>query len=355
MKSIRWKKCNTPSTTGTTTTGTTTITSSSGWIPVLSPLDSLSINTLGTYYFTGIIAARDYIRTQILDNRVTSLADKYATQLVIGDESYYPTIDRDLFVQYNQIINAYVILFLRVQDAVSGNRSDSVRSDGKQSYSIVNNGLTFAKNYLDRYIVRQYLTARNITVYRTKNTTINKPLAILEEKVLAKFDLLLSSETITPEEYNIAVQAYNDFVLHLSIYRSLNKSSIVKNRTLDAIKIFTTIYAKKVLPKIEPTLDPVLLQKQQSYINIATVPQKIGDIYTFSRDLKFGDMNQDVWNLQSILKSYGYFGTLSPTSYFGPSTQAYLIQFSREVLQINNPDGIFDTKIREAIQKIDIK
>lgn len=294
MKSIRWKKCNTPSTTGTTTTGTTTITSSSGWIPVLSPLDSLSINTLGTYYFTGIIAARDYIRTQILDNRVTSLADKYATQLVIGDESYYPTIDRDLFVQYNQIINAYVILFLRVQDAVSGNRSDSVRSDGKQSYSIVNNGLTFAKNYLDRYIVRQYLTARNITVYRTKNTTINKPLAILEEKVLAKFDLLLSSETITPEEYNIAVQAYNDFVLHLSIYRSLNKSSIVKNRTLDAIKIFTTIYAKKVLPKIEPTLDPVLLQKQQSYINIATVPQKIGDIYTFSRDLKFGDMNQDV-------------------------------------------------------------
>jgi len=184
-----------------------------------------------------------------------------------------------------------------------------------------------------------------------------KPLSILESKVLAKFNTLLESETISRNEYETSVQAYDDFVLHLMIYRDYGKNILSKERALKAIKIFSTTYAKKVVPKSETTIDQTLEQKRLSYIenNTSSAVQKIGEIYTFLRDLIFGETSQDIRNLQTILKSYGYFGTLNPTGYFGTVTKTYLIQFSKEILGIDNPNGLFDAKVREAIIKIDAK
>lgn len=34
-----------------------------------------------------------------------------------------------LYSEYNRIINAYTLLFLRVQDAVSGNKSETVKNE----------------------------------------------------------------------------------------------------------------------------------------------------------------------------------------------------------------------------------
>lgn len=306
-------------------------------------------------YFPSLSDARAYLLTQISHPAIIKLINSYGDKLIIKDASYFLSVDKNLYYEYNRVINAYVLLFLQVQDAVSGNKSDAVKSDGRLSAGIVMSGVTLVKNILDRYIVSIYIPEKNITLYRTKNPLLEKPLSILEEKVLAKFDALLESETISQDEYRSSIQAYNDFVLHLMIYRDYGKNVLSKDRALAAIKIFTATYAKKVLPKTEPTLDPTLLQKQQSYINTTSLPQKIGDIYTFSHDLKFGETSQDVRNLQTILKSYGYFGALNPTGYFGPSTQSYLVKFSKEILNISNPDGLFNTKIREAIIKIDVK
>lgn len=210
------------------------------------------------------------------------------------------------------------------------------------SIGIVMSGVTFTKNFLDKYVIRIYLPEQNITLYRTKNPLLVKPLSILENKVLAQFNALLENGSISRGEYETSVQAYDDFILHLMIYRDYGKSPLSKERALAAIKIFTTTYAKKVLPKVEPLI-------------IQTGIQKIGEIYTFPRDLKFGETNEDVRNLQTILKSYGYFDALSPTGYFGASTKAYLIKFSKEILKIDNPNGLFNAKIRGAILNLEVK
>jgi len=222
---------------------------------------------------------------------------------------------------------------------------------------MVLSGVTFAKDFLERYITRAYLPEQNITIYRTKNPLLVKPLSILERKILTHFDALLSSQSISRSEYETSVQAYDDFVLHLMIYRDYGKNPLSKERALAAIKVFSATYAKKVLTKVEPTIDQTLEQKRQSYRenNIISSTQKIGEIYTFSRDLKFSETNQDVTNLQTILKSYGYFGVLNPTGYFGVSTKTYLVQFSKEVLAIDNPNGLFDAKIRGAIVNIEAR
>ena len=55
------------------------------------------------------------------------------------------------------------------------------------------------------------------------------------------------------------------------------------------------------------------------------------------------------------MKSYGYFGDLSPTGFFGASTKTFVIKFSEEVLGIPNPDGLVNAKVREAIKKLGAK
>ena len=62
------------------------------------------------------------------------------------------------------------------------------------------------------------------------------------------------------------MQAYNDFVLHLMIYRDYGKTSVSKERAIAAMKIFMATYKKKVgNPIIEPSLSDELLKKQQEY------------------------------------------------------------------------------------------
>lgn len=329
---------------GITSTGITTL-PVAPWIPSgFNTPSGLSIGTIDGRYFPSLGEARVYLLTQIWHPAIVKLINTYGDKLTVPDILYYLSIDRNFYSEYNRIINAYTLLFLRVQDAVSGNRSDTVKSDWRMSVGIVMSGVTFAKNFLDKYVTREYLPEQNITLYRTKNPLLVKPLSILENKVLAQFNALLSSETISRGEYETSVQAYDDFVLHLMIYRDYGKSSLSKDRALAAIKIFTTTYAKKVLPRVEPII-----------IQTSTSTQKIGAIYTFSRDLKFGETSQYVRNLQAILKSYGYFDALSPTGYFGASTKAYLIKFSKEILKIDNPNGLFNAKIRGAIISIEVR
>lgn len=194
------------------------------------------------------------------------LINSYGDKLVIRDDSYFLSVDRNLSTEYNRVINAYAILFMRVQDAVSGNRSATVKSEGRLSAGIVTSGIALAKNLLDRYVIREYISEKNITLYRTKNPLLVKPLGILEGKIISKFDTLLASGTISRSEYDTSVQAYNDFVLHLMIYRDYGKSSLSKQRAIDAMKVFLTTYKKKVGEKIvEPGLSDELIQKQQEY------------------------------------------------------------------------------------------
>lgn len=116
-------------------------------------------------------------------------------------------------------------------------------------------GVALAKNFLDRYVIRDYIPEKNITLYRTKNPLLVKPIAALERKVIAKFDALLKNGNISRDEYESSVQAYDDFILHLMIYRDYGKSALSKDRALAAIKIFTATYAKNITVHSEPVID----------------------------------------------------------------------------------------------------
>ncbi|EKD29801.1 MAG: hypothetical protein ACD_78C00267G0002 [uncultured bacterium (gcode 4)] len=339
--------------TGSINTGTLTV-PIADWIPSTSAsVDTLSAGTLDTRYFTDLTVADTYLKTKITTPAVLKLANSYKDKLTIPDVTYYVSIDQNLYSEYNRVINAYVLLFLRVQDAVNGNKSDAVKTDGRKAATVVSSGVTLARNFLDRYIVRAYLPEQNITVYRIKNPALSKALAALETKVLAKFDRLLASGTISRAEYDTAIQAYDDFILHLSLYRDYGRTKLSKDRALVAIKIFTTIYAKKIIDTGDISLSNELAQKQQAYTE--ATKKLVGEVYTFSKDLGIGDKNQDVTNLQTILKSYEYFGTLSPTGYFGTLTANYLTKFSRDILGVSNPNGLFNSTIRNAIVKIELK
>lgn len=190
------------------------------------------------------------------------LINSYGDKLAIADDTYFLSVDPTLYPEYNKVINAYVLLFMRVQDAVSGNRSASVKADGRLAAGIVTNGITLVKNLLDRYVTRTYIAEKNITLYRTKNAALTKPLAALENKIIGKFDALLSSDTISRSEYETAVQAYDNFVLHLMIYRDYGKTTLSKDRAMAAIKVFIATYRK---PVVEIGLSAELLQKQRDY------------------------------------------------------------------------------------------
>lgn len=56
-------------------------------------------------------------------------------------------------------------------------------------------------------------------VYRTKLAVISKPLVKFEKKYVGKFDALLRTKTIDAKTYAKALDGWNRFVLHLTLYR----------------------------------------------------------------------------------------------------------------------------------------
>lgn len=166
-------------------------------------------------------------------------------------------------------MNSYVLLFLRVQEMVNGNKTSTVKNDAIANYRIVTNGINLAKNFLDKYVSRDYDSEKNITLYRTKNPLLTQSLATREKKILSKFDALLKSGAITQSEYEISLQAYNDFVLHIILYRDYGKNPLSKERAMSAMRIFIATYKKQMIePTIEPILSDELQKKQEEYTGL---------------------------------------------------------------------------------------
>jgi len=80
----------------------------------------------------------------------------------------------------------------------------------------------------------------------------------------------------------------------------------------------------------------------------------IKDKYTFNKDLKVWDYNNNVKNLQIIMKSYWYFD-YEATGYFGNATKSSLIKFAENVLDTHNSDWVFDYKMRIKIWNLELK
>ncbi len=187
-------------------------------------------------------------------------------------------------------------------------------------------GVTSSKD-MNYYISK---VSRNwVSVYRTNNLKIKDVMLKIENIILTKFDKLLANKQISTENYNTSIENYNNFVLYLSIYRdtrSLDSKTKWKYYLAEVIKTYNI---KLIIKKI--TL--------------------VWDVYTFTKDLKIGDYNDEVRDLQTLLKHYNYF-PFEPTWYFWNQTSEYLKKFCSEVLYTNF-NWIFNSEIREKINNLE--
>ncbi|MCK9272091.1 chitobiase/beta-hexosaminidase C-terminal domain-containing protein [Candidatus Gracilibacteria bacterium] len=304
-------------------------------------ISGLNTSSLDVFYLSGIVQAKEYLHSNISNSAVLKLADSYFDKLSFNDSTYYTSFDGVLKQEYNRIINSYVLFFLKL-DSFIKNRLESDKTDAKNLYLIISNYLKNKSLPEIKYINKNFYKD-GIYIYKTKFQLIAIALDKLEAKILAKFEKLKDSKTITEEEYLSGINAYNDFVLNLTIYRMYNKPAEAKARAIKAINIWYNIYKKQILET------PIISEIKAPQILL------VKDKYTFSKDLKVGDYNDDVTNLQTILKMYGYFDALNPTGYFGNLTKDYLIKFAKDILKINSTTGVFDTNMRNAIGNLELK
>ncbi|EKD65971.1 MAG: hypothetical protein ACD_49C00072G0008 [uncultured bacterium (gcode 4)] len=335
-----------PVVTSTWVTSTWVITST--WEVITSPLQDIelqnisNLNTasLDVFYLSWIIEAKTYLHTQIINLTVLKLVDSYFEKLNFENSYYFTSFDANLRQEYNKIINSYVLFFLKT-DSYLKNKNESDKADIISLNTIISGYLKNKQDPELRYI-NTNLYRDWIYIYKTKFAPIATALDKLEAKILAKFEKLKDSKTITFDEYLAWINAYNDFVMNLTIYRMYNKPMEAKVRAKNAINIWYNIYKKQILetPQISIETPQILLVK---------------DKYTFSKDLKVGDYNDDVKNLQTVLKMYWYFDSLNPTWYFWNITKDYLIKFAKDILKINSTTGVFDTNMRNAIGNLRLK
>lgn len=305
-----------------------------------SSISNLNATSLDVFYLSWIVEAKEYLHTNISNSAVLKLVDSYFEKLKFEDSTYYTSFDANLRQEYNKIINSYVLFFLKL-DSYLKNRNELDKTDIINLNAIISNYLKNKSLPEIRYINKNFYL-NWIYIYKTKFLPIAVALDKLEAKILAKFEKLKESKTISEEEYLTWINAYNDFVLNLTIYRMYNNPAEAKVKAIKAINIWYNIYKKQILetPTSEIKIPQTLLVK---------------DKYAFRNDLKVGDYSDDVRNLQTILKMYWYFDALNPTGYFWNITRDYLIKFAKDILKINSTTWVFDTNMRNAIGNIELK
>ncbi len=148
---------------------------------------------------------------------------------------------------------------------------------------------------------------------------------VLTRRFAERYQTLLSTGTITLQEYRTATGAYQDFLLFLGLYR-LDPSQGAKQSALEAFeRALSTARKKPVIIPPKPDFVPDMPESttQKPQINTESEPtQTLGDVFDLSGDIRFGVRNDHVQALQVILKAYGYFPkNIETTGYFGTITR----------------------------------
>jgi hypothetical protein len=139
----------------------------------------------------------------------------------------------------------------------------------------------------------------------------------LRSKVEKKLNNLIATNSISQEEFNTAQAAYNEFILHLTIFFDYNKLESARLEALKQARIFIPVYNKKVVIQTQTTTPttPVIkipevtpLIENNTRTNTPVTNQRVyGDVYYFDYELRLGNYNDDVTHLQKILLREGYF------------------------------------------------
>jgi hypothetical protein len=269
-----------------------------------------------------------YLKENITSTKVIALIDLLAAKLSIFDIEFYISFDKELETQYNKTITWLETILINL-DKYSSTKDKAYLYKVKDWY----------KAYLDykniNNIKQRYITIEG-WIYKTKYKKLVTPLTSLEKIIIKKLEVLRDSETISLNIYNKAISDYNDFVLYITIskeYKSKDAGRMLAKPFKNLIKVYKTKVIKNVnKTKVIQTL-------------------LIKDKYTFNKNLKLKNYNDDVKNLQTIMKLYWYFD-YNPTAYFWNETKKSLIRFSTEILNIPNSNWIFNSLKRKAIWEL---
>jgi hypothetical protein len=169
-----------------------------------------------------------------------------------------------------------------------------------QYVSLVDSEKKKRKNLIleERYINR-VVELDDSVIYRVKEEAYKKAFSSLENQFVGKLRRLRNNENIEEAEYQTALSAYNDLVLNFAIFKQFDKLPEALNRAMKAVETLNKTYTKKVVIKA-----PIIEEPQILYVK---------DVYTVTKTLKLGDYNDEVRNLQAIMRMYGYFDYPSDT------------------------------------------
>jgi hypothetical protein len=98
----------------------------------------------------------------------------------------------------------------------------------------------------------------------------------------------------------------------------------------------------------------------QYWLNLITEKDVDLPVYTFDKDLKYGDENNDVFALQTVLQSLAYFPVnIKPTGFFGGITLKAVKDFQKKYefdilisIGLKEPTGFVGKKTREKLNSL---
>ncbi|MDQ1344455.1 MAG: Ig domain protein group 2 protein, partial [Patescibacteria group bacterium] len=162
------------------------------------------------------------------------------------DYAYYKTFDADLRRDYNRVLNAFALYYFNAAKSKSAPLSANDLADVKWADGILKSAPAWILVPETRYVSKASYGTLKLPLFRSLFTPLVAPLSKFEKRYVGKFDKLFSTATINEATYRLAIDGWNRFVLHLTVYRKFGPSDASKNRAIDAIKVFDPIYKKRV-------------------------------------------------------------------------------------------------------------
>lgn len=160
-----------------------------------------------------------YLDTVVKDSALKSQYLSTASKITIPDSAYYLSLDRNVRTDYNRVINAYVLNFVRLSKSKSFTLTENEKTDLSWASETLESSYAWVPKPEARYVDVVDYGMTGLKVFRTKLSVIKLPLVKFEKKYVGKFDALLRTNTIDRTTYAKAVDGWNRFVLHLTMYR----------------------------------------------------------------------------------------------------------------------------------------
>lgn len=281
---------------------------------------------------------------------IEKLAHKFYLKFVpnMSYFDYFVSFDTDIAKQYNSYAQAHYNMFVALEKYV-------LTKDNSEKIKVIQNLKIIAQAFsAEKDLKTKYITVVN-KYFVPNNSLIKTATTWLRAKVEKKLNNLLSTNSITQDEYNTAVYAYNDFILHLTIFFEYNKLENARIEALKQARIFIPIYNKKIAiqniySQISEEVLPVtpVVEKPVTPVTDTTpeiINQRIyGDVYYFDYELRLGNYNDDVQHLQKILKKEWYFN-YTTTSYYWEITAKAVADFAKQKLGLDVTWNVFNREI----------